>query len=183
MRSKRYDPKKDLLYNMGKISFDTYIYKTDLLKKEKIQFDEDLKYGEDREFNWKYLANCKSTVRVDEMLYFYRPNEHSATKKKATWRNTDALISVDRTYKYLKEKGCSFADEYYKYMYARNMWHVAKNFAVSRDKILFNRLTREYNVKACMKITKNDSNLLVRISSLLFILSPKLFFTLVGLWR
>ena len=181
MKKNQTDAMKDLLYKMSKISFASYIYRTELLRSESISFDEDLKYGEDREFNWKYLANCNSCFCVEDTLYYYRLNNESATRKKSTWKNIDALVSVDRTYHYLRERKCEFADEYYRYMYARSMWHVAKNFAVSREKGLFKKLVNEYDVKSCMKVTKKDQSFLVRVASILFLINPYLFYFFVGL--
>ena len=171
----------DLLYNMGHISFCTYLYRTDILKNNSIRFSEDAFFGEDREFNWKYLAHCERISCVNKCLYFYRPNPDSATRRKATWRNTDALLSVERVYEYLKDKECLFAEQFFHYLYARTMWHVAKNFAISRDRELYERLIKEYDVKSCMKVTLKDKNFLVSFSSLLFLLRPSWFFNIIGL--
>lgn len=170
-----------LLYQMGDFGFCTYLYKKSVLTDHQLLFDENTRYGEDREYNWKYLCHCTAFAFVDLPLYYYRVNPTSATKQSATWRKTDLLISVKRTEQYLFEHRCSYADEYASYMYGRSMWAVAKTFAVSHDKALFQRLRKEYDVRTCMKRTAKDTNRLVRFASRLYLIHPMLFFKIVGL--
>lgn len=171
----------NLLYMMGQISFCNYIYRKSILFDKKIRFDESTRFGEDREFNWKYLCHCRKISFIDYKLYWYRVNNSSATKSKASWRKTDLLKAVKRTENYLKDNNCSFSGEFNSYMYARAMWAVAKTFAISNDKRLFNRLQREYDVKSCMKVTARDSSKLVKIASLLYLIKPYLFYKTIGL--
>ena len=49
------------------------------------------------------------------------------------------------------------------------------------DKELFNRLRKEFDVKACMRRTVKDSNKIVAIASVLYLIHPKLYFVAVGL--
>lgn len=171
----------NLLYMMGQISFCNYIYRKNILLDYKIRFDENTKFGEDREFNWKFLCHCRKIVFIDYKLYWYRVNKTSATKSKASWRKTDLLKAVKRIEKYLRDNKCGFSDEFNSYMYARAMWAVAKTFAVSKDIKLFKRLQHEYDVKSCMKVTAKDSNKLVKIASVLYLINPYLYYKSVGL--
>ena len=114
-------------------------------------------------------------------LYWYRINEKSATGSKASWRKTDLLQAVKRIESYLIEQKCEYTSEFQSYMYVRAMWAVAKTFVVSRDKELFSRLQKEYDVRTCMKRTAKDRNKLVALSSRFYLLSPKLFYFVVGL--
>lgn len=165
-----------LLFQMGKYGFYCYIYRRNLLQKYGIVFDETCKYGEDREFIWKYIVHCEKFVSVDAILYGYRENPSSATKKKASWRRTDSLQAVKRVEKYMQEYNTDFLPIYADYMYARDMWAVAKAFAVTGARECFNRLCREYDVKHCMKRTVSDSNKLVRLASILFLIHPSLYY-------
>ena len=171
----------NLLYRMGEFAFCCYLYRKDILKKEKILFDCQTKFGEDREFNWKYLCHCARAVFVDHPLYWYRVNQQSATKAKATWRKTDLLTAVKRIEGYLAEHQCEYAPEFNSYMYARAMWAVAKTFAVSGERELFQRLIKEYDVRTCMKRTAKDKSKLVALASCLYLICPKLFYGMVGL--
>ena len=170
-----------LLYEMGSYGFYCYIYKRDVIDQIALRFDENTKYGEDREFNWKYISHCKNAAWIDLPLYGYRINPLSATQRSASWRKTDLLAAVKRIEAYLDEQGCKYSKEFKSYMYARAMWAVAKTFSSSKNKEFFNRLRREYEVKPCMKRTAKDSNRLVRIASRAYLINPKLFYLLVGM--
>ncbi len=169
-----------LLFEMGNYGFYCYIYKKSVVEEIGLRFDENTKFGEDREFNWKYMCHCNNAAWVDMPLYGYRINNESATRKGASWRKTDSLSAVKRVEEYLDKTNCPYADTYKSYMYARVMWATAKTFAVNRDKKLFDRLVAEYDVKTCMKRTAKDSNKLVKIASLLYLANPNLFYLAVG---
>ena len=171
----------NLLYRMGEFAFCCYVYRKDVLTQKNICFDVNTKFGEDREFNWKYLCHCQNACFVDAPLYWYRINNDSATRSKATWRKTDLLHAVKRIEAYLANNNCEYSEEFNSYMYARAMWAVAKTFVVSDDKELFGRLRQEFDVKACMKRTAKDKNKLVALSSRLFLLHPTLFYNVVKL--
>lgn len=201
----------NLLFNMGNIGFCCYIYKKILFLKNEnksdvvesnydvinsincsnkknnkdieLLFDENTKFGEDREFNWKYLAKCRSVAFVNEILYWYRPNQFSSTKSKSTWRKTDALYATKRIENYLKKMNCSFFNKFDSYMYARVMWSVAKDFAIDKNKELFKKLIKEYDVKNCMRVTRKDKNILVAFASILFLINPYLFYFALGIGR
>lgn len=171
----------NLLYRMGEFGFYCYVYRRDFLEKISLKFDCNTKFGEDREFNWKYLCHCQTACFVDAPLYWYRVNNQSATRAKASWRKTDLLHAVKRIEKYLEENDCEYSDEFNSYMYARAMWAVAKTFAVSGAKELFERLGHEYDVKMCMKRTSKDSNKIVSLASVAYCVAPNLFFYMVRL--
>lgn len=171
----------NLLYRMGEFGFYCYLYDAKKLRELGLTFDENTKFGEDREFNWKYICHCRNAAFVDAPMYWYRPNEQSATGSKATWRKTDLLSAVKRIEAYLEEKSSSYSKEFNSYMYARAMWAVAKTFTVSGDKQLFDRLRKEYDVKTCMKRTAKDSSKLVKLASWMYLVHPSLFFRIVGL--
>ena len=150
-------------------------------KEHQIQFDENTKFGEDREFNWKYLCHCKTAAWIDLPMYGYRINAQSATQRTSTWRKTDLLAAVKRIEAYLAENKCEYSEVFNSYMYARSMWAVAKTFAVSKNTEQFSRLMKEYDVKTCMKRTAKDSSKLVAIASWCYLINPWLFFRLIGL--
>ncbi len=172
---------RNLLFRMGQLGLYNYIFNRRILAEKGIRFDEATKFGEDREFNWKYMCHCRSFAFFERVLYWYRVNPNSATKKKASWRKTDLLTAVKRIEAYLSEQDCAFSKEFNSYMYARAMWAVAKTFAVSGDRELFKRLRKEYPVRKCMKITAKDHNKLVAIASVCYLLQPGLFYKVVRL--
>lgn len=168
-----------LLYHMGQYGFYCYLYRRDLLGDQ--QFDVDTKFGEDREFNWRYLSRCRNITWVDAPLYGYRINAASATQRCASWRKTDLLKAVRRVEAFMEETGYEYRKQFCDYMFPRAMWAVAKTFANARDRELFDRLGKEYDVKKCMKRTARDASKLVAIASWAYLVHPKLFYTLIGL--
>lgn len=167
---------RNLLFRMPEIAFTCYLFDLQIIRETGIKFDEETKYGEDREFNWKYLCHCKTISFINSPLYYYRVNQKSATKMKATWRKTDLLDAVKRIEDYLNHCNCTFYGEFKDYMYSRATWTVAKTFAVSNDAKLFKRFIDEYNVKTEMRRMTRDENKLVCLSSILFLVNPWLYF-------
>lgn len=170
------DAMRKLLYEMESFGFYCYLYRRDVLNLHGIRFDENTKYYEDREFIWKYISHCKSFAFVDAPLYWYRYNPTSVTLGKMTWRKTDSFAAIKRCEEYLKKTGNPIYEEYCKYMMPRSVWTAAKAFSLSRDRQLFNRLKKEYDVRACMKVTAHDRKKLVRFSSYLYLINPGLFY-------
>ena len=170
----------NLLYNMAAFGFYCYIYKRSIIQKENIRFDGNTKFGEDREFIWKYLCHCKTACLIDAPMYWYQFVDSSAINSKASWRRTDSLWAVKRTEQYMEEKNCPFLPVFENYMYARDMWAVAKKFAVTRSRELFDRLGKEFDVKTCMKRTSKDTRKLVKLASWLYLIHPMLFYWAVG---
>ena len=168
-----------LLYHMGQYGFYCYLYRRDLLGDQK--FDENTKFGEDREFNWRYLCRCKKIYWMDLPLYGYRINNASATQHGASWRKTDLLLAVKRIESYMDEINYEFREQFKDYMFPRAMWAVAKTFANARDRSLFDRLGQEYDVKKCMKRTSKDRSRLVAIASRLYLIRPGLFYKAIGM--
>lgn len=173
----------NLLFRMPEIAFTCYLFDVKTIKENEIKFDEDTKYGEDREFNWKYLCHCKKISFVNAPLYYYRVNQESATKKKASWRKTDLLSAVRRIEDYLKSSNCEFYSVFKDYMYARATWTVAKTFAISNDADLYKKFIKEYDVKAGMKRMTKDTNKLVCLSSLLYLVNPWLYFKCISILK
>jgi len=58
---------------------------------------------------------------------------------------------------------------------------LAKSYSISKNKGLFLRLSTEYDLKAYMKRTIRDKNVLVSVASALYVIHPILFYAVVGL--
>lgn len=172
---------RDLLYRMAEVGFYCYLYRKDWVLREKLEFDVNTRHFEDREFNWKYLCHCKSAVLVDAPLYYYRVTANSATQKKTVQWRTDGLDATLRIEKYLEEKDCDYLNEVKGYLFPRVMWAMAKNYALGGAKDAYNRLGKEYDVKACMRRTAKDSNKLVALASRCYLIHPSLFYHILRL--
>jgi len=172
-----------LLFRMGEIGFYNFIFRKEILDGYKLRFDVNTKYGEDREFNWKYLTHCKKIGFINLALYWYRVNNNSVTQKKATPDRPNSLQVIRRIESYLLEYNCPFYEIFCDYMYARCVWAIAKAFAVSKEKGLFLKFVKEYDAKKYMKRTAKDNNWLVCLASRLFLIHPMLFYYSVGMKR
>ena len=175
----------NLLYRMGEFGFYCYVYKKDVLNRTNLQFDENTRFFEDREFNWKYLCHCNSAVLVDAPLYWYRVNPDSVTQninKRKEWR-VDGLNAVLRVEQYLQENNCEFYTEVKSYLFARVLWGSAMRYSRAGRKDFLKRLANEYDVKTCMKQVKKDKNWMVRLSARMYLISPTLFYHIVRLKR
>lgn len=172
----QYDALKDLLFRMGEICFCCFIYRTEIIKKQSIAFDIHTKNFEDREFNWKYLANCCTAAFVNTRLYWYRPTSNSATTRKTTEWRIDRLEAAQRVEEYIKEHNSAFFHDYSSHLYARVIWSVAKNYSLARRYKYLLRLEEESHLSKYMHITMHDKNRKVSLLSKLYLISPRLFY-------
>ncbi|MGI6539150.1 MAG: glycosyltransferase family 2 protein [Caldicoprobacterales bacterium] len=174
---------EDLLYNMGQFGFYCYLYRKDILNNRKIRFTENAKYGEDREFIWKYMVNCKNAIFVDAKLYGYRFVKDSVANT-VSWRKTDLLECVKRIEQYMVDNSCLYYSQFKNYMYPRSMWAVAKSFAVGKRQDYYNRLLSEYDVDTSMKyVVKFSNQLYAKVLAAVFLVSPKLFYRLLSIYK
>lgn len=60
------------------------IYKTDLIKRIGIKFNEKMRYGEDTDFVYRYLGNCNSIKLTNDAVYYYFDTDaiHQSSKYK-----------------------------------------------------------------------------------------------------
>ncbi len=101
------------LEHMMNFSFDyanwNKIYKSELIQKNELRFDEHIRIGEDLLFNLYYLHFIESLVTVDEPLYQYRVHAHSVMSKSEDARIEqynllfEAYKSFTRKYGLIKE--------------------------------------------------------------------------------
>lgn len=71
------------------------LYKANLIKEHHVLFDTTLSYGEDRDFNLRYISYCKHTKSITYVGYNYNignPNSLSKTK------DYKRLLSIDLAY-------------------------------------------------------------------------------------
>lgn len=69
------------LFSFNEFSYQGYIcsklFKRSIILNENIQFEEDIKYNEDRLFVLKYVLCCKNVAYNDEPLYMYKQHDES----------------------------------------------------------------------------------------------------------
>lgn len=172
---------RDFMYNKWRCHTSAFAYKKRIIKENNLYFTDGCKYGEDWEFTTKYLANCKSGIRLNGNIMFYRISDFSAMKK-ISYEHTDAVFSAERVERYLEKNKNSFTNEFKSYMRDKTIFSIMHSFAIANNKKLFNRLSKEFNLKHSMKkLFKNrNTNVKTRLAAMSYIISPALFFYLVG---
>ena len=80
------------------------LYRRDLIDENKIRFEADRVYSEDRVFNCEYLRNIKSYVYVDNPQYHYRLyNESSLTHRMTEKAYDDALYGLKKEKEFMTD--------------------------------------------------------------------------------
>lgn len=79
------------------------LWKADLIKKEDIRFDKQLKVGEDALFCMQIAKKIKNVYYLNEALYTYRLNEQSAVRSFDEKYVQKYLLSMQKVKEYTKE--------------------------------------------------------------------------------
>lgn len=171
---------RNFMYRIGPCAFVNFVYKKSIIDCNNIRFTDEVRYGEDLEFTWKYICHCETAAFIDENLYGYYNNPESAINT-ISWEITQALSSVKRVESYLANQGDNFFSEYKNYMYDRTIWAIAKDFSVNKNKELFKKFINEYDVKSSMKnMIIKSNNILIKASSIIFYINPILYYRLMS---
>lgn len=166
-----------LTYSKRDVQFCCFVYKTELLKRHSLRYAEGYKYGEDWEFATKYLSHCAQALILRKNAYYYRQTATSAMAK-ACYDHVDAISAADRTHAYLMAQGHPFASEFGEYMYPRAAFSVAHKFGQVRNRELFNRLRREYDMRTVMvRMVKNANvDIKSKLAASAYLVSPWLYY-------
>lgn len=165
-----------------KINFVNVIYKKEILKKYEIKFQENLKYGEDSLFFCTYLFYCDREIRYYLMpLYQYRDNPTSAMHK-VCYERVQTVEAFKRVADLWKQDE-NFDKKVGNYMIDRAIWAVAKDFAIG-SKDFFMKFYEEYDVKKAMKnMVMQADELQIRVTALVYLISPLLFQVLIKIYK
>lgn len=176
---KSIDLLREYTYSKKNIVFPCFVYKSTIIKENDILFSDDLKYGEDWEFVTKVLSNCKKSIIIKNVAYWYRVSQFSATRN-VSWRQTDAIIAAKNTIAYLQSYKTDLVEEFRGYLYARAVLSVLHRFALERRYDLFKK-TYElyYNRSFFISFLRSKIDFKSRVATVLLIISYKLFYILV----
>lgn len=171
----------EFMYNKEHIHFGGLLYKKKIIKNAKLLFSEGTQYGEDLEFAWRYLINCKKGVILKEKMYGYYNNPLSAVNT-VKWEKTHLVDAMLRTEKYMKDSSCDFIAEFSEYMLPRTVWTTAKTFAKAKNKTLYKKFVSEYNAdKYIKRLVRSSRNKMLKLSSLLFCINKYAFYKAIGI--
>lgn len=79
------------------------IYRMDVLRKNKLEFETNITIAEDLLFNYKYLLECQNIYYEKEALYYYIQRKNSAMS--GAGKNKDVEKVFESLISYYKEKG------------------------------------------------------------------------------
>lgn len=173
---------QDYLFNNTKYQFCSFIYKRSILDSYLIKFSEDLKYGEDEEFAWKYLSHCSAGIALEADLYNYRDNINSASHN-VSYSRVQVIDTMIRVNSYYRSINHEFADLIYRYGIPRAKLSILKQFAANKQKDLYSKLmcSCDYDYKLTSLLLFPNTK--IRIAALMYLLSPQLFYKLLSRLR
>lgn len=97
-----------------------YFYKLELIRKNKIFFNEKVYIGEDVIFNLEVLVNCQRVMAISDILYYYTINNPNSLMRNTFKPNLEySLLEQYRIRNYLSEKYQLLKDKNYKMDMAR----------------------------------------------------------------
>ncbi|PYG87802.1 glycosyl transferase family 2 [Ruminiclostridium sufflavum DSM 19573] len=158
----------------------SYIYKKDILDKFNIRFTPG-RIGEDREFTWKYLCHCSSGIALDMQLYGYCDNPCSVGNN-ISINKIEFLSTMDSIDNYLKENNSSFHPVFQKFGRSRILWSILKIFSKADRKDLFEACMPKKEARKHMARLLLYPDFKIKITSLLYIISPALFFECIKIF-
>ncbi len=156
------------------VNFVGGLYKKSILEKYDIHFQEEICYGEDSQFFCTYLFYCKEGGSfIEKPMYQYSVNFSSATNK-ITYRHVENIEANKNTVSLWRQDPL-YNEAVGEFFVSRAVWSVAKKFAMS-DIGFYRRLMKEYDVKGAMRVMCfRGDEILIRVSSFFYLLSPQLF--------
>lgn len=168
----------DYLFRNSKYQFCSFLYKKKILDDFSIRFSQDLKYGEDEEFTWKYLCHCKTALTIETDVYFYRDNQQSASHN-VSFKRTQVIDTMIRVNSYFRMEHHPFANKLEKYGIAKAKLSILKQFSEQRMKDMYKLLVESTKYNYSMIPLLGFPDIRIKIASGLFLLSPSLFYKIV----
>lgn len=165
---------REILYENLKVGIWCFLFKSEIVNNNSIRFDKSTRYGEDREFIWKFLSCSKTGVHIKEALYGYRVNEFSAMSI-STWKKTDTLNAIKRTAVFINQNKPDIYKEYKMYAFSRALLSIYIDFYLSKNIEMISKLKSEYNLKSEIKKLKKFPNLKIKIIANIFLINENLF--------
>ena len=157
------------------------LFRANIIKQNKITFEEGCTRGEDKEFFAKYVLHTKEIIYSDDKLYHYRLSDVSAM---ATLKES-SLTSIDaswRTYLYYQNSNPALAhvlllSYYFTIWKFTVLCHMNNNMEVYR--IMQNR----YNIREAMGQLESFPKIEVKLTSRIYKASPFMFRLLCRMFR
>lgn len=169
----------EYLFNNTQYQFCSFLYKKKIIDFYSLRFSEDLKYGEDEEYAWKYLCHCKTAAINCINIYNYRDNPTSASNN-VSFSRTQCVDTMIRVANYYDSFHHPFTCQLINLGIPRAKLAVLKQFAACGQYNLYKRLwnSDEYNMSLSSLLKFPD--LKIKIAAFIYNISP---FTLYKLFQ
>lgn len=155
------------------------VYNRKLLKKYKIQFCKNLKYGEDQEFTFKALFYSKSVAFIDKVLVNYLQRSSGAVGSFNVYRVRDNLKACSKMKSLAKANNEPFLyDLLFKQKIPFTIYSLAKKFAIKGNFNEFKRITGKKTLKSylCIGIYSKNMNVKLKLKLSFLLFFNQLFF-------
>ena len=136
-------------------------YKTSIIRKNKIKFNEKINFGEDLLFNLKFFQKCKNIFIAKEYLSFYnRSNANSLSRQHEKHNISEVFWQREKVLKYLRHENLKNLENYYKdtkniLIYA--IKKVLNTDAAKKNKILELEFIKKYSTKTLNLLNVQDN--------------------------
>lgn len=167
------------LYKKITCGIGSFLIKKSILKDNNLLFSETYRYSEDQELIWKMISLAKKIAYNKNFLYLYRLRPNSAMSKVDEQR-LDGLKLMFNLEKYFKDTNPVFYEKFKKYGVARWVWATTWQAALGSNNFkAFRDLTELFQTETYMKKLLTFPENKVRISSIVYFFSPRLYFIIV----
>lgn len=167
---------KKILQRKLEVNVSSIILKSQILSNKNIKYVENLFYGEDQEFNIRYLYNCEDIYITSEILMSYVKHSESATSKKFNRKKYGFIEKNQYFRKLFKEEellnlvnNCELED----LLYLSSK--ICMDFKWFEAKIELNNLKKRYfflkNIQVASLKIKIGRTLFFHLSEFFFLLS------------
>jgi len=152
------------------------------IKANGLEFSEGYRYSEDIEFIYKILAASSSVVYIENSLYLYRIR-NSSVMSLVDEKRLDGMRLMKQLEIYFYENCRPFYIEYVKFGVARWVWATLWQCALaSKNFVEFKENALMIEADAYIKNLLGFPRLKVKVTSLIYVISPKIYYRLITLY-
>lgn len=170
---------KSFLYKGLVSGIGTMLIKKEILDNECIRFKEGYRYSEDQEIIWRIISKSNLIASINNPQYLYRIRDNSAMSVVDNKRLDGFKLMLDLE-EYFQIEKPNFYKEFKKFGVARWVWATTWQIAIgSKDYKSFYKMIDEFQFKEYMKNLIFYPQNKVKISSVLFMSSPSIYYLIV----
>lgn len=148
-----------------------------MIEDNKMRFVEDCKYSEDLHFMWRAFACSKIVCVSKKLTYLYMWVPNSAMSKFNENRLRGYREIKDLSY-FMEKHAPTFAQKFKKYAAARILWSIVRQASCVFSYKQFMEYQKGIEVRSEMCSLLSYGNTLVRLSSLIYLIHPFLFYSI-----